>query len=514
MNKPWLYAWRRSITFKIFLITLALLIVSAALIYAVLYLYLPAQYEKNKINLLEEKIAQFTRSVEGIPLAEAARLIDELARQTNSVVLLTERDAPVYISSMLSAAGSGTLQGTLKPLDPESGGRVERGFVSTGPPAAKVESAGQPANPFDRRIAVTVDGRPMTLVVNTVLQPVDEAARVMALFIPNIALITLAVSLAGAYLFSRIVARPLIRLNQAARKMAGLKFPAAIRYSSPDEIGQLAGSLNEMSANLRQALDDLHQTNERLKIEMAKEREIEDQRRRLFAMISHELKSPLTAVKGQLEGMIHGLGAYRDRDKYLKRSKAILDGMEQLIHDILQISKLEQHTFEPSLESVNLSEIMKDAIGRAAFFAEQKRIHLESDIMPHARITADPQLLEKAVYNIIHNGIAHSDPGERVVIGLTEDRGSHAVILTVINTGARIPDRQLHKVFDPFYRPEESRSRNSGGSGLGLYLVKSVFDALSVEYALRNVPEGVQFRAVFRTDRAAGNSPELHTGSI
>ena len=502
MNNPFLTVWKRSVTYKIFLVTLVLLIVSAALIYAALYIYLPSLYEKNKLNLLNEKVEQLTQAIENQSLKEAKTLIDEMANQTNSLILLNDSmDQVVHISSLLPTS----LEITSKETSVKSGvlqpnRQVDRGFVSTGKsPTAGVLSMGDSIGPYIRKIPIALADQNMTLTIIKTLQPINEASRVMSLFIPNISIITLVVSLIGAYIYSRIIARPLIRINQAAQKMANLEFSTIIKYSSSDEMGQLSKSLNEMSANLQQAMNNLHHSNEQLKIEMKKEREIEDQRRRLFAMISHELKSPLTAVKGQLEGMIHGFGAYKDRDKYLKRSNEILDQMEQFIYDILQISKLEQHTFLPKLEKINLSEIINDSITKAAFFAGQKKIQLVSNVIQQAIITADQQLLEKAIYNIIHNGIAHSDSGERVNISLLEDCETRLFIFTVLNSGSRIPDQRLHKVFDPFYRAEESRSRNNGGSGLGLFLVKSVFEVLSIEYSLQNIPEGVLFRANFKS---------------
>jgi two-component system sensor histidine kinase VanS len=313
MINPFISVWKRSITYKIFLVTLILLVVSAVFIYTALYFYLPSFYEKNKLNQLDAKVEQLAHDLEHLSLDEAKTLIDELASQTNSLVLLNDStDQVVYMSSMFSTPSDRISSEISMKLDSSEPKReIQRGFLSNDKsPIGNTESLGQSIGSYMRKIPISLANQDMTLTINATLQPINEASRVLALFIPNIAMFTLVISIIGAYIYSRIISRPLINLNQAAKKMSNLEFEHVIQYPASDEIGQLSSSLNDMSANLQQTMNDLHNSNEQLKLELIKEREIEDQRRRLFAMISHELKSPLTAVKGQLEGMIHGFGPY------------------------------------------------------------------------------------------------------------------------------------------------------------------------------------------------------------
>ncbi|WP_119866339.1 ATP-binding protein [Clostridium isatidis] len=109
----------------------------------------------------------------------------------------------------------------------------------------------------------------------------------------------------------------------------------------------------------------------------------------------------------------------------------------------------------------------------------------------------DKNLIEKAVYNIIHNGVVYSHLGEKVIVKLEENGDTGLINLSVLNTGAYIPEEQMEKIFDPFFRLEKSRNKNKGGSGLGLYLVKKVFEALSINYSVKNLEQGVLFSCEF-----------------
>jgi len=248
-----------------------------------------------------------------------------------------------------------------------------------------------------------------------------------------------------------------------------------------------------MSINLQQAMFNLQKANQQLKSDIEKEREIEAKRREFFAIVSHELKTPLTVMKGYLEGMIYNIGPYQDRDQYLKKNHQIIESMEQLVREILSMSKLEQHTFKLQLEEVNLSELMDTITKDIGFFASQKDIQIIKQIDSDLFVYTDCVLLEKACKNIIHNAVMYSPHNEKVYIQLTQDSKQNHIQMQVINTGVKINEENIQDIFKPFYRIEKSRNRNTGGSGLGLYIVKQIFEALGIRYSINNVEEGVQF---------------------
>lgn len=491
----------KSITYKIFLITLLLIIISATCICSAIYFFLPSFYERNRLGQLNDGVEKLLKDTEHLSFHEAKPFIDDLAHKTNSSIILYDSAGNVAYVSTIQSTRVNNISMEIKILSnhvfPYYETDEKNDKASGNPPTVRTGSLNTSINAYNRVIPINFADQNLTLNISATLQPVDEASRVLVLFVPYIGIIILLISATGAFFYSRIISRPLIRINTAAKKMADLEFVTIDHYSSSDEIGQLSNSLNEMSANLQRTMKDLHKVNEQLTVELIRRKEIEEKRRELFAMISHELKSPLTAVKGQLEGMIHGFGVYKDKNKYLRRSFEILEVMEGLIQEILQIAKLEQHEFLPEKEDIDLSDLICTVINKVEFFAEQKNIGIISEIKENVRIETDKNLIEKAVYNIIHNGVIYSNPGEKVIIKLKENGDTGLINLSVLNTGTQIPEEQMEKIFDPFFRLDKSGNKNKGGSGLGLYLVKKVFEALSINYSIRNLEQGVLFRCEF-----------------
>ncbi|MDV4151320.1 HAMP domain-containing sensor histidine kinase [Clostridium sp. AL.422] len=497
MNNKLSFFLRKSITYKIFLITLILLIISATVIYSALYFFLPSFYEKNKESKLDTGVEKLIKDTENLSFNESKDYIDNLAFETNSQIILNDnRGEIVYVSSIHSSIQTEVKIYSGAIFLPNKVGE-KNGLSSNVLSSIKAGSVNTSIQGYNKLIPITFTDRSLILHINATFQPINEASHVLILFVPYIGIIILLISVVGAFFYSRIISKPLISINKSAKKMANLEFVTIDSFSSKDEIGELSNSLNELSSNLQKTMIDLHEANEKLKNEIIREREIEDKRRELFAMISHELKSPLTAVKGQLEGMIYGFGAYKDRDKYLKRSYEIMENMEKLIYEILQIAKLEQHTFSPKKEDINLTNLVNNVIKKVEFFAEEKNIKIISQISENAIISTDKDLIEKAVYNIIHNGVIYSNEGERVIINLNDNNDTGTVDLMVLNTGVNIPEENKQKIFSPFFRLDKYGERNKGGSGLGLFLVKKVFESLSIDYSIENTAEGVLFTVNF-----------------
>lgn len=228
-----------------------------------------------------------------------------------------------------------------------------------------------------------------------------------------------------------------------------------------------------------------------------KERKIETKRREFFTTVAHELKTPLTVMKGYIEGMIYNIGPYQNRDYYLEKNRKIIERTEQLVREILSMSKLEQDTFKIQAREINLLDLIETITKDLAFLHLRKNIRIINKIPPDNYVFTDSDLLEKALKNIIHNAIMYSPQGETVYLALTEDSKQNQIQIQIINTGIQIKADELQQLFQPFYRIEKSRNRNTGGSGLGLYIVKQIFQSLSINYSVDNMENGIQFLVTF-----------------
>ncbi|RAL24152.1 sensor histidine kinase [Thermoflavimicrobium daqui] len=467
--------FKKSITYKIFLITTALLCISALLIYLIFYFLLPSYYYKYKTDTLNEEINELVQTVDSLPFYQAKEILDEFNYNNNaSIVIHDSHGNIIYI--------------------PPVPARIVQKITMTDDQLSIKQNTS--VYTLEKNINF-LDGSYIATVYAT-LQPIDEASDVIFKLMPYIALIVLLISLVGAFLYAKLITNPLLKINHVAKRMAELDFTHRCKTDSKDEIGELSNSLNELSSNLEKTMFDLQKANEQLKDDIQKERELEVKRREFLATISHELKSPITAVMGQLEAMIYRIGVYKDRDKYLKRSFSIMQNMQRLVNEILEISKLETYDFLPQLQRINLSQLLQSILNNHEYFSREKQLEMKKEIEPDLYIRADKDLLQKALSNIVNNAIKYSKDKEQVITKLSHD--NHIIILKVLNTGAHIGEAELTKIFQPFYRIEKSRSRSTGGSGLGLFIVKRVMEIHGVDYALTNTEDGVQFTMKFNKE--------------
>lgn len=476
--------WRKSIGFKLFLITSGLLVIFAVLIYFAIYLLLPSFYYQYKISNLNEQIEELITGVEQETLMNSIVKLDDFSETNNVEAIIFDSDGQiVYLPPSVSRffIGNGQLIGRrLVVAEASDSGNL---FLQTN--NSEIRVIEEP---------ISFEGTEYTIRVVVTLQPIDEAAHVIFRFTPYIVMIIFIFAMIAALIYSRITTKPLLHMNKVAKRMTNLDFSETCSVTSQDEIGELSQSLNEMSQNLQETMCDLQTANDQLKDEIQRERELEAKRREFVATISHELKSPITAVMGQIEAMIHEIGPYKDRDKYLRRSYSIMSDMEGLVKEVLEISQLEQYDFEPKLETVNLKNLIENCMKKFEYFYQTKQVNMEVTL-EEVSILADKNLMEKAIGNVINNAIKYSPEGAKVIITLKNEKNKP--VLTVFNSGVYIEEKELANVFQAFYRIEKSRNRDTGGSGLGLYIVQKILELHNAEYDIQNKQDGVEFTMRF-----------------
>ena len=343
-----------------------------------------------------------------------------------------------------------------------------------------------------------------TLYVTPRIQAENLAVRALIQMAPWLLLVLLAFSLLCAFFYSRYIPRPIVRMSSIAGKMAELDFHWECGEKRRDEIGKLGRSLDQLARRLDAALTDLERANRALRGEVERERALDRQRMAFFNAASHELKTPVTILKGQLSGMLEGVGVYRDRDKYLLRSLRVTGRMENLVQEMLAISRMESGSVTVKREPVELSALIERQLALDAPLLEQRNQRLVQDLTPGITVTGDASLLGRVVGNLLSNASLYSPEGAKVRVwcGLLDGRPA----LTVENTGAHISEEALPHLFEAFYREEGSRSRATGGSGLGLYLVKMILDRHGAECKIENTVDGVRATVQFEAAPQAVDS--------
>ena len=332
-------------------------------------------------------------------------------------------------------------------------------------------------------------GQTYHVFANAALVAVAQSYDILLKLIPFIAVVILLISVIGAVVCSRYYSKPLVSISNVAKRMTTLDMTWKCEVNRQDEIGVLATSLNEMAEQLNNALASLRSANWQLKKDIEREREQEKQRVEFFSAVSHELKTPIAIIKGQLEGMIYQVGEYKDRDTYLRRCLKTTNDMEALVKEILSAARMGGSDFYLERTDLNISQMLRKVCQQFRGRMEDKQIELRMDIQPEYHYQGDRRLMEKVFTNVIGNAVAYS-PAGAVITVIQKDE-----VFSVENTGVHIAEEDLERIFTPFYRVDKSRNRNSGGSGLGLYITKTILDHHGIQHNMVNTENGVKFTA-------------------
>ena len=307
--------------------------------------------------------------------------------------------------------------------------------------------------------------------------------------LPILSVAILLVSVIAAFFYTWYMTKPIKKISKLSKQMADMDFSGLCPTNRTDEIGVLSHSLNDLSKKLAAALSELQEANQKLQADIDMERRLEKQRVEFFAAASHELKTPITIIKGQLQGMLYQVGRYKDRETYLAQSLEITDTLGKMVQELLTISRLDAPGYICKKSNLNLGNLIIDRITAFEDLFMQKDLTASQSISPEIYILGDMQLLQKALDNLLGNAAAYSGAGNQILIKLWKE--TETTTLTIENTGAHIPDEAISKLFEPFYRVDQSRNRQTGGTGLGLYIVKTILDLHGAKIEITNTIQGV-----------------------
>lgn len=443
---------RNSLSAKVFLWIAGILIFCSLLIYGVVMIFLPQSYMVVATNRVSGEITGLLETLSQTNYADADKVLEQFCQNNQALVVL----------------GDGASNSVFGSINEES---VERGEVLT----SALEVTFKDTNKiFALNITAPVSaGRELTMAFLELL--------------PLLLGIILLISAIGAFWCSRVLVKPVLEISRISSRMANLDMTWDCKVNRTDELGILANSLNTMSQKLDTAMKALEDANQKLREDMEHITQLSKQRRDFFAAASHELKTPITILKGQIESMILGVGRYKDAQKILPDTLKEVESMERLVKEILAISKIEMNGLAENTELVSVSVLLKKVLESLLPLAQEKDIIIKQNIAEDVRVLGNPSLLEKALHNIVSNAIRHSPEGAEVSITLSSSK------LLVQNTGVTIPSEDLPVLFTPFYRVEKSRNKATGGSGLGLYLVKTILELHGMKYGIENVENSVSF---------------------
>lgn len=469
---------KHSLTAKIFLVTFVLLFSVCALTYGFIAWVMPLTYTADRQQALTVRMEELAQRLEESSLEDCGPLLSSFA---------AEHDAQVSImdpaGNLVRSTGPAELDQTGDGLSIGNEDAVEISLsVAWDGDTSVTQAIGRGFFFPD------VPGEYALLVLGST-RAVNQAAEALTRVWPWLAAVILLVSILTALLYARFITRPIVDISAISQRLSELDFSWRCREDRSDEIGTLARNLNQLTDRLSATMAELQTANAALQADIDRERELEQARLDFFSAASHELKTPITILKGQLGGMLDGVGRYTDRDRWLARSLEVTGRMERLVRELLTVSRLDREG-PLTKERVDLSALVRECVREYDEFFAQKSQRPELALRAEAWLEGDPSLLKKAVCSLLSNAALYSPEGAAVYITVSQEEAT--AVLIIENEGVYLDPDTIPRLFEAFYRPDPSRNRQTGGNGLGLYLVKTIVQRHGGTCNLRNTERGVE----------------------
>lgn len=329
-------------------------------------------------------------------------------------------------------------------------------------------------------------------LITTPAQSLKDSALISNVFYLYIGLFTIFISSVVIWFISRHITRPLQQLSELSKEMANLNFDAKYTSTSEDEIGVLGNNLNRMSGELKKTISELRTANNELQKDIEKKEQIDEMRKEFLSNVSHELKTPIALIQGYAEGLQECINDDQESREFY--CDVIIDEaakMNNMVKKLLSLNQLEFGNDTVNMERFDLTELVKGVVQSAQLLASQKEAEIRFLQEEPISVWGDEFKIEEVVTNYVSNALNHVDFEKKIEIKAVK-RGD-VVRLSVFNTGARIPEEDLDKIWIKFYKVDKARTREYGGSGIGLSIVKAIMDSMNQKCGVINYENGVEF---------------------
>lgn len=324
------------------------------------------------------------------------------------------------------------------------------------------------------------------------LESVSESASVANTFLLYTGI---GIALISAFVIWFIVGKmtkPVYTLTEISRKMADLDFGEKYHGKSQNEIGLLGNHINRLSIVLENTISELKTANNKLTKDIAQKEEIDKMRKEFLDNVSHELKTPIALIQGYAEGLKEGINEDKESCDYY--CEVIIDEankMNELVKKLLNLNQLEAGADSAVMEHFNITELIANYLQAAEIILTQNNVALSINTDEDIYVWADEFRIEEVFNNYFTNAINHLDENRKIDIKIIKT--DNKVRVSVFNTGKNIPEESLPYIWDKFYKADKARTREYGGSGVGLSIVKAIMESLNQQYGVINYANGVEF---------------------
>lgn len=329
------------------------------------------------------------------------------------------------------------------------------------------------------------------LYIRIPLNSIQDSVSISNNFLLMMAGFTILIASIMVTIVSKKFTEPILELNNIAKKMSNLDFSQKYKVTNArDEINDLGRSINTMSDKLERTIKQLRNSNIELERDIEEKSKIDEMRKTFISDVSHELKTPIALIQGYSEGLLENVNNDEESRKFY--AEVILDEtnkMDKLVKQLLELMKLEYGKREFNNKEFNIVELEKEVIRKTNVMIEEKQAEIKFDENEDIRVFADDFYIEQVLTNYLTNAIKNVKEmyGEKYIkISNEINKEEQKVCIKVFNTGEQISEENLNRIWNRFYKADESRHREDGGTGIGLAFVKAIMSNYDNKYGVKN----------------------------
>lgn len=453
------------------------------------YLFLGKVYMQSKLDVIHDAYGTIKQAAESdsYDTEEFARELDDVCRSYNMTVCVMDVNSNMkYVSINGGERLENRLIGYVFGLSiPFNDQRV----IENGDDYV-IRRTGQEDKEY-----LEIYGRLNTgisFIMQTPLSSIQESAKIANRFY---ALVGCLGAMAGGIIIwfvSRSVTKPILELNNISERMVQLDFEAKYQGKAHNEIDLLGENINKLSDSLEKTISELKTANNELQRDVEKKEAIDEMRKEFLANVSHELKTPIALIQGYAEGLQEEINDDPESRQFY--CDVIVDEaakMNNMVKKLLTLNQLEFGNDVVNIQRFDLTELINGVIQSSTLLADQKGAQISFDQKQPLYVWGDEFKLEEVVTNYISNAINHVDGEKQIEVTVLHQNDK--VRVSVFNTGELLPEDSLDKVWIKFYKVDKARTREYGGSGVGLSIVKAIMESMNQKYGVINYNNGVEF---------------------
>ena len=336
------------------------------------------------------------------------------------------------------------------------------------------------------------------LYIRIPVTSIQDSVSISNNFLLLIAGFTILISAIILSIISKKFTEPILELNYIAKKMSNLDFSYKYKVTNAkDEINDLGKSINIMSEKLEKTIKQLRNTNIELERDIEEKSKLDEMRKTFISDVSHELKTPIALIQGYSEGLLENVNNDDESRKFY--AEVILDEtnkMDRLVKKLLELMKLEYGKREFNNTTFNIAELEREVIRKSKVMIDEKKVKVEFEEDKKVNVIADDFYIEQVLTNYFTNAIKNVKEinGEMLIkISNIIDYDRKKVCVKIFNTGEKIKEEDMYRIWNRFYKVDESRNREDGGTGIGLAFVKAIMNNYQNDYGVKNLENGVEF---------------------